>query len=407
MDFINLYREFKNMKLGCDITKFFKINRILFGSGGSINIILDVVDKHNNKLILKVIPDMIYVNTKIKPDRHLLEIKFYQFLTQKYILTDRTPHIVGIFNHQVCPNLNKFLNTIKPSKKKCPSYEDRLMKNIDIGLVNHKICGLLLETEMKLLNSTFDIILMERCDDDFSHIIDFFMTQIKSTSGARLKNITDDFIYNLSRVLFQLIFTLAIIKDDYPGFIHGDFFVRNILVSFENMYKDNDYVAYHYKQKIFYLPANGVYAKMNDFGLTIIANELEPSTHKDEKDLDKYYHKNPFNQKTDIFNLLHDIYDGQNLGTMSINGLAEELKIPIKKITPIKNFLRHLFSVNIIDHINNTNMNLLNETWDIDNITVLEKTVQTPDKYLTKNYFETFQHLPADAKIIRHFNRAK
>ena len=84
------------------------------------------------------------------------------------------------------------------------------------------------------------------------------------------------------------------------------FFVRNILGSGEFNHQQNDYVAYHYKQKIFYLPANGMYMKMNDFGFTIIANELEPNDYNLTKMENKYHHKNPFNQKTDIFNLLHD-----------------------------------------------------------------------------------------------------
>ena len=404
MNFKSLYDEYHNKKLNCDITKNFKLNRVLLGSGGSINIVLDVTDKENNRLIIKVLPDIIYTNVKIKPDLSQLEIKFYQFLTKKYVLTDRTPHIVGMFNHQICPRVDKLLADIKPSKKKCPSYGDQLTKKLDLTRADYMICDLLLRHEMKLIGPTFDMILLEFCDDELTNLITWYMEGIRVYKGNKLKMIIDDFIYDLSRILFQIIFTLAIIKEDYPGFLHGDFFVRNILLSFHKNYQNNDYVAYHYKQKIFYLPANGHYAKINDFGLSMIVDELEPKTYEMEKHIHKYYHKNPFNEKTDIFNLLHDIYDGQNLGTMSINRLAQVMKMTAKKVKPVRNYLSMLLDVNVIDHINEINPGLLNQTWDIDEIDVLEDTVETPHKYLMGDYFSPYQTLPKNANVVRHYN---
>ena len=76
MNFKTLYDKFKNLKFSCNITKFFTINKILFGSGGSNNIILDVKDKNNNELLIKIIPERIYFNYRTKPNYDQLEIKF-------------------------------------------------------------------------------------------------------------------------------------------------------------------------------------------------------------------------------------------------------------------------------------------------------------------------------------------
>ena len=271
--------------------------------------------------------------------------------------------------------------------------------------VNDKLCDLLLRYKMKLIEPIFDIVLLEYCDNELSKFIEMNMREIKFSKGLALNTTISNFIYELQRILFQIIFTIAIIKDDYPGFAHGDLFVRNILLLSENKYDNNDYVAYYYKQKIFYLPANGQYAKINDFGLSIIVNEIEPNTHKLVKQLDKYFHRNPFNEKTDIFNLLHDIYDGQNLGTLSIMRLAMNLKLPYERIRHIRNFLGKFIKINTIDHINSINPRLLDQTWNIDEIKVLENTILTPDQYLTEKYFEIFQELPPNSKIIRHFNK--
>ena len=44
MNFKSLYEIFHRFPLSCEITKIFTINRVLVGSGGSSNIILDVID---------------------------------------------------------------------------------------------------------------------------------------------------------------------------------------------------------------------------------------------------------------------------------------------------------------------------------------------------------------------------
>lgn len=110
MDFILLNNNLRYDKISCNVVDQFKIKKIIFGSGGSNNIILDVDDLNkNNKLIIKIIPDFIYFNVKIKPNHDQLEIKFYQFFTKKYLLTARTPHIVGIYSYQKCSQIDKLL----------------------------------------------------------------------------------------------------------------------------------------------------------------------------------------------------------------------------------------------------------------------------------------------------------
>ncbi len=404
MDFIEEYDDLKKVKLTCDIKNLFKINRIMMGQGGSHNIILDVTDKKNNKLIIKIIPEIIHFNVEKEPDYDQLEIKFYQFFTKKYLLTNRTPHIVGIYNHQKCTKIDTLINAIKKPIK-CPTYEDKLIKKTKNDAIQEKLCALMSKYEKKLIKSEYDILLLEHCDLDFSDLIYTRMSYIKSVKPSAALQYVDLFIYELHRILFQIIFTLAIIKDDYPGFEHGDLFVRNILLSYESSYLDNDFVAYHYKNKIFYLPANGYYAKINDFGMTVILGEIEPNDYSLIKNLNKYYNKNPFNQKTDIFNLLHDIYDGQNLGTASINKLIIDNKIHPEKYKYLHQFLNRFIQTRIIDKINTNNPDLLDETWNIDSISILEKTVLTPSQYLLGKFFNEFSKLPKNSNVVNHYNK--
>ena len=120
--------------------------------------------------------------------------------------------------------------------------------------------------------------------------------------------------------------------------------------------------------------------------------------------MEKIEHKNPFHLKSDIFNLLHDIYDGQNLGSISIKEYARIYKLKHSRMVPITNFMNKFIQTNIIDKINIKNRELLNETWNIDQIKILEKSIQTPDQYLSKTIFESYQQLPEDGIIIKRFN---
>lgn len=274
-------------------------------------------------------------------------------------------------------------------------------------IVSQNLCYVLEELQANIIDSVYDVLLLEHCQFPLAGIINLFMRVIFESEGKQLESHIENFIKFLDRILFQIIFTLAIIQDDYAGFLHGDMFVRNILVSVEKSFKSNDYVAYHYKQKIFYLLANEDYAKINDFGMSILIDELEPSTYRMYEYRNKFYHVNPFNHKTDIFNLLHDIYSGQNLGSTSIIQWAIDKNIPYAKIEPLRKFLSKFIKVKTIDEINSINYHLLSDTWHIDNIKILEDSVSTPDQYLMGNHFKKFQKLPPKSKVVRHFNEPK
>ncbi|AZL89253.1 serine/threonine-protein kinase [Megavirus baoshan] len=404
MNFNNLYDKLHDYKINCKIIDNVDVKNILFGSGGSSNIILDVENKNEDRFIIKIIPDFIYTNVKIKPDYNQLEIKFYNFFTKKYILTNRTPHIVGLFQNIKCQNISSLLKKIKSKNLKCPTFEDTLTKRNNVSLADYKICDLLLNYEMKLLDPNFDMVLLEYCPIDLSKFLKNTVENIHFADKNEVNKLIINFSYNIYRILFQIIFTMAIIKDDYPGFLHGDFFVRNILLTNVKDHNENDYIAYHYQQRIFYLPANGLYSKINDFGMSIIVNELQNSTYELDKNQNKKYRVNPFNTKNDIFNLLHDIYSGQNIGTISLIELSSKLNINIDKIYHLRNIFKRFIDVDKIDEINLINHETLDTTWFIDGVKTLENTVNSPHEYLVNKTFEIFQELPKNAKIIWHYN---
>lgn len=393
MNFNKFYNKFHDEPIDCEnFPDIGQIKNTSVGSGGSDNVVL-IVDQNNIKYAVKIIPTLFYPKYKEQPNDDQMEIKFYQFFTKRYILTDRTPHIVGIYKCKTCDNIRDFLLKIKP-KKSCPTFEEKLLKKVQYTQFENQLCNLLLYGENKLMDSKFIMALLEYCDFDFSRYLRDLLQNVYQNNFG--KNI-GEFFYELIRILFQIIFTLAIIQDDYPGFQHSDLFIRNILISVTEKYTDNEYVAYYYKQKIFYLPANGVYAKINDFGTSIIVNELEPNTYIYDKQTNKIYHKNPFNHKNDVYNLLLDIY-------FAFDEYMIENKLDESKIKSITNFMDKFIDIKTINKIFEINYYQLKDTWYIDGINVLENTIKTPHDYIMSDVFEVFQDIPVNAKIIRHFN---
>jgi hypothetical protein len=248
---------------------------------------------------------------------------------------------------------------------------------------------------MKLITADYDMCLIEYCETDMDAFLREYLTQIKKFKSVKY---ISRMVYRLHIIIFQIIFTLGIIKSDYPGFLHGDFFLRNILLRDISSFSESDCVAYHYKNKIFYLPANGPSVKINDFGMTVIANKIEPNVFDPRSDprlAFNSYNYDPFSEKTDLYNFFIDMY-------RIILYLGEEFDIPKDKIGPIVETLDNFFDTKAIDKI--PNKELLYDIWHINNIKVLTSTLKTPVEYLTGNYFKLFEQLDPNSAIIKHYN---
>jgi len=249
MDFIDTYRDIK-LSIGSicnkNISQLMKLKTISTGSGGSNNIVFI----GNKQYIIKLYPIFIYNVNKIEKDH--FEIKFIKQYTKEFLLTNKTPHLIGFYKKISCPNIKKIL----PKKLNCPltstDIKKFIMKKIDNK--QKKWCKQCIFSDMKL-SKHVDIGIIEKCDFELSN---YLKTIYKKEN---LYDIID-------RILFQICFSLSIILIDHPKFRHGDLFVRNILGFLYNNFSKNQYIEYHYKNNIYYLPANGFFVKINDFGLS-------------------------------------------------------------------------------------------------------------------------------------------
>ena len=258
---------------------------------------------------------------------------------------------------------------------------------------HENICNLKSDYQHSKVKQFADVVVLEKCPDTISKIVSNILTSNIYNKYYKLGQTID-------RISFQIIFTLAIIQNKYPTFVHNDFFLRNILGIDINEYDDDEYVEYKFKKNTFYFPANGFYVKNNDFGYTLAKSKMVSTQLLFINNRPDSMPKIDCN-KCDIFNFFHDFYDGQNLGAKSVMKLMKRKHDKNKKY--IRNIFKKYIDVAMIDKINKINRNKLNRTWAIKNIDLLKKTVNTPAHYLNSNIFNKYRKLPKNGVIIQVF----
>ena len=324
-------------------------------------------------------------------------------------------------------------NNNNNSKK--PLYYKTLKANIKKSLCNFRInkCGPVMS--MLKINTMLDGIYLESCTETISNYFNNVILNDSISKSDSIDTIAINCEMFINRVIFQYSFTMCAIYTILPTYIHNDMFLRNIMARVETKYTENDFVEYICKNKsifdgnnskvdsdddssndmIFYLPANGICIKINDFGYSLALPDIgDKILHKDflnrTKCVDEFTEHQPYmstdnSHNSDTFNFLHDLYDGENVGQDSLMTLIKnntKIKNKVKIIHSIKNTIKHYLDIDIIDKINKINKTELDDICNINTIPELEATIKHPMTYL-KNNFKMFTTKPINATIVKTY----
>jgi len=427
----DLIQKYQNNQEEIKFYKFFTNNLILKNKTPHI-----VGSYKSIKINLKTLIDKYYKYCKDNNTDEKIKTKFENLITKHYFNTNK--HKKNKNNYKKNKNfIYKLINLFKSNSKKTVKKQkknintkknnnlnktkkyNKIEENVTKTLCNYKInkCGTFLWNQE--LDNMFDGVYLENCSETISN---YFYNEILNNK-LNSDNIPINTEMFINRIIFQYSFTMCAIYDVLPNFIHNDMFLRNIMARVENKYSDNDFVEYIYKKNginkddkiVFYLPANGIYIKINDFGWSLANPKigdkmLSKGFINREKCIDKYteFHPNMSADNThnnDTFNFLHDLYDGANFAQDSLMNLIKNnktLKNKVKIINSVKNTIKQYLDIDIIDKINEINKNDLDRIWNINNIPELEATIQHPLNYL-KNNFKMFNNKPNNATIINTY----
>jgi hypothetical protein len=371
------------------IKKAVKEKSITFGSGGSANIIV-----LRPEYVIKIIPDRKNFLLKVKPNNDYLEAEIYKKLTQEYLLTNRTPHIVGLYKKYILEDI------IIALPHKCLTLDERLMlpfhKKDDIM---ERLCDVKKSYNENQIDKKATMVILENCPTTIHEQL-----QILLSKKQKIEDKVRNFNQFIRRIIFQFMLTLGKIQQDYPDFIHNDLFLRNILAVNIVEYDPTDYVEYNHLGKKYYLPANGIYIKLNDFGYSLnllehnstLENEIRQSSNN------SFEIKNPLR---DIYTFLFDLYDGPGLGSNSVKTvITNQIKDPNHKKILMGNFRKQIgmfFNFKQIDMIHTRNIGSLDWLWNISESKILMQTVKKPNDYFKLKLFNKLMILPDDGRIVK------
>ena len=198
--------------------------------------------------------------------------------------------------------------------------------------------------------------------------------------------------------------TLGKIQLEYPDFVHNDLFLRNVLAVNILDYEPTDYVEYNHLGKKYYLPANGIYIKLNDFGYSL---NILPSNSTLENEIkntpnNNFEIKNPLR---DVYTFLFDMYDGPGFGSQSvktvINNQIKDNKLKSALTTNFKKQIGMFFNYKQIDKIHSLNIGILDMLWNISESKILMGTVKKPNDYFKLNLFKHYTILPDNCRVVK------
>lgn len=329
-----LYRRYKNryiaLKRGGDNKKCIidKTDRVLFGDGGSSAIIVISNDKKVYKIftLYHYDPD-IKLEEHIKEDNEKIdtEINIYMNITKNIIDKKICSHFVRYISSHECVDADKLFDI-------CPKYVD-FMK-IDDNIKPKMCVNYYKNYPERKINNNYRVIELEYCNYSCTD----FIKDISKLPEIFIEQYLDIFF-------FQIIYSIVSIQQVYPYFTHNDLFMRNILGLKEK--DNNNFYEYEYNKKIYYVPVKRFYPKINDFGMSNL----------DDKNKNTKLYKSDYK---DIYNILFDVYNGGNLGSMSLTELCKDNP---DKIKFIKDYFSTFFDVNIIDEYKLRSRNEMNWNW--------------------------------------------
>ena len=249
------------------------------------------------------------LTNKSRPEN--VELRILKLLSY-FVVNKKTPHLVipvGSFNTQ----LSKFINI--------PSIDMKNKKN-----------ELYLEFIEKYKDGKFnDLASVLICEwSDKSDMLDYIRNNYKNISLLQWKVL-----------LFQIIYTLAVIHDKYPAFRHNDMKANNILINTDNstqqtskaqlyLYTNDDW------NKQFLIPNIGIQAKIWDFDFACVKGLIENNKVNSEWAHEKVKISNEPNKYYDIHYLLNTLSSKRFFPEFYKGGVPKEIVEFVERIVPEK-----------------------------------------------------------------------
>lgn len=351
-------------KDACD--NFFKHVNVVethISTGGSHNIVFICTLKRDPqiKFVIKLLVNLYLSNTStIINNESNVEVSILKLLNEEFVNKNITPCIVSQFDIKQCSDIDVIL------PKDCDKFVKNYVSSIDY---DYNLCIIRKLHNLNLINKSYILSIQEYGKTTLQKYL---------LSIIKMSDINDEIILQiiLRSIMFQLIYTLAVIQDKYPSFRHNDLHAGNILVSQIPIKDENEYFKFIYKDKTFYMPNTGIIIKLIDFGRSNI-KDIFNNDYIDNSIMKVYTNIDAsINRKSDLLMLINDLY--------------EIYEMPQNN----KDFLKQFVSHKIIN-------NQIAKTLFLNEQHPLLKKMYTPNDFLLKSdIFNIYTEVPKKKTII-------
>ncbi len=198
---------------------------------------------------------------------------------------------------------------------------------------------------------------------------------------------------NYKVLLFQIIHTLAVLQNKYPGFRHNLLEPSNIFVYLR---KENDNVdKYVFDDEEYYIKNNNIDIKITNFGAAYIPNLFEGKLSKNYESLNSILIKND-NDYFDLHYILNNILDLAEINDKETNDFLDEV-IPEKYRNKDTLYLQKDVELHKpIDLLKHSYFKDFLHKHDI------KKTMSTDDYYTNKTKRKNSKHINGTRQLSKH-----
>ena len=381
--------DYKKNSLTSKIIDNYHIDNVTMGRDKTMNIFVRSKDTRKKYYIKWYEHDIDDADGSWE-SRVKLEQAFAKFLLDKFVLTGKTPHINRYLDLvSDCENADEQIELMLG--RDCPPIRNIIGVDIDRNVAN-PFCVKVSDIRASMLSDKYDLMISQYGGKPLYDFMDRLCLSVEKR-GFRRSEFFRRKVEELNRIYFQMIFTIAVIKEQYPGYIHGNLFSRNIVVDVVNTYSNLDYLAYHINGKIFYTKCNGPHAKMIDFEESRINKPGMDFRTLFPGKKEVYYPTGPDDEYFDMWSLLgiqwyNSVQCGHDCRIIT-HVLEKFLNMDISK--DIAKLLRNPGVRHYVDS-------------GIQGLDKMESFVKKPMEYLESDIFDEYTKLPDNARIIYRFN---
>lgn len=369
------------------------------------------VDPRMATIVLRFIANDIAYVAKLLPRgaehrNKKLEVAIANYLTDRFYKTDRVPGICPVY---LAAQGDRLSDVIIQGEIPCPTLEDSYLGRHNLLPDDLKVCQLLGKTNIDGFDisdlgtpvisdaaKAYYLMVTPSRDVLYDVLYRIMTTRVQELGVGESSSQALDV---LDRIIFQIVFTLAVIQEDCPGFTHSDLALRNIVANYTSD-PDGLSISHYFGGKAWCHPAHGIGVEIIDFGMARILPSGQAGGSREQLHHDIGATSDSITQCDNVWWFLKELY-------IEIYSMCRNNRIPNAARRSLLERVERLLDMDIVGDLfeYDVRRDMIGAAFSLKRFPKILATAKTPQEYLLGGYFDHML-LPEDSetKIAYRFN---